>query len=532
MLTGEPPFKGEYEQSIIYAILNNEPDTLKEVPANIQEVVSKSLAKTQGMRWKSMEEIISCLKGGAGLSAKSSVRLHSIAVLPFANMSADPEQEYFCDGIAEEIINALTHIDTLTVIARTSAFSFKDKNIDIREIGKKLEVEHLLEGSVRKSGNQLRIMAQLINARDGSHIWSERFDRNMDDIFAIQDEIALAIVDKLKVELGEDEKESIEKRYTENIDSYNHYLKGRYFWNMRSEESLEKAIVHFQKALQSDDTYALAYTGLADAYNLIPWYSSKMPHEICLMAKQAALNALKIDETLAEAHISLAFTLMFNDWNWPNSEIEFKKGIELKPGYATGHHWYFEYLVAVGQLEKALDEIHLAWDLDPLSLIINSAVGWAFYFNRKYDKAIEQSKKTLEMDTNFLWANYIYRISCLQKSEPEEVIDSGRSLPIALKQHPLMQATLGSAYALMGNRTEAGKVSENLKNLAKEKYISPCLIAMIHVYLNENDQALKLLEEAFKYKDFWLVFLNTDPIYDGVREKLVFKALLKKIGLK
>ncbi len=532
MFTGEVPFKGEYEQAVIYSILNDEPESVNGVSVDIQNVVRKALAKNPDLRYDSIEDVISGLKRVADQSTKPKKRLYSIAVLSFANMSADPDQEYFCDGIAEEIINALTHIDNLSVIARTSAFSFKGKNVDVREIGKKLAVENLLEGSVRKSGKQIRINAQLIDANDGSHIWSERYDRNMDDIFAIQDEISLAIVDKLKVELGEREKESIEKRYTDNIEAYNHYLKGRYFWNMRTEKSLDKAIAHFQEALQKDDTYALAYAGLADAYNLVPWYSSKAPGEVYSMAKNAALKALEFDDTLAEAHISLAFTLMFYDWDWSNSEKEFKKGIELKRGYASGHHWYFEYLVAVGQLERAMNEIKLARELDPLSLIINSAVGWGFYFNRRYNEAIEQSQKTLEMDPDFFWAQYVFRISCLQKSKPEVVIESFHELPNILQDHPLMKATLGSAYALVGNKKEAEKLRDQLNNLSKQKYISPCIIAMIHLCLQENDRALELLENAFEERDFWLVFLDVEPLYDSIRSKPAFTALLGKIGLK
>jgi TolB-like protein len=332
-------------------------------------------------------------------AARKAAPVPSIAVLPFANLSADPENEYFCDGLAEELLNALARLKDLQVVARTSAFSFKDQELDVREIGRRLNATTVLEGSVRKTGTRLRVLTQLINAADGYHLWSERFDRQMGDVFAVQDEIALAIVDELKVKLLADEKTALVKRYTENADAYHSYLKGRYFWNKRfAPGAMQKALEYFQQAVELDSHYALAYSGLADCYNLLGIWQFRPPEDVFPAASAAAEKALELDDTLVEAQTSRAFTIMLYAWHWLAAESEFKHAIELNFSYAPAHLWYAHYLCVMERFDEAIDEVKQAQDLEPLSLTINANAGFVLYLARRYKQSVEQLQKTLEPD--------------------------------------------------------------------------------------------------------------------------------------
>ncbi len=341
--------------------------------------------------------ILSAPPRSAEISTQQFQNTPSIAVLPFVNISADAENEYFCDGLAEELLNALAKIEALRVAARTSAFSFKGKETDVREIGRKLNVSVVLEGSVRKSGNRLRITAQLINVTDGYHLWSERYDRQIEDLFEIQDEVTLAVVDALKLKLLSSEKASLLKQRTENTEAYQLYLKGRYYWHQRTEEAVKKGIECFEQAIDIDPNYALAYAGLADSYSLLGLseYSALSPTEAFPKAKQASVKALEIDNTVAKAHVSLAFGRMYFDWDFQRAESEYQQAIELNPSYATAHHFRALNLMATGQTDLAIAEMNKAQALEPLSLIINTNLGWMLYFARQYDQAIEQYQKTL-----------------------------------------------------------------------------------------------------------------------------------------
>jgi serine/threonine protein kinase/Tfp pilus assembly protein PilF len=383
MLSGQLPFKSEYVQALVYSILNEDPEPIKNlrpsVPMELERIIAKTLAKSSDERYQHINDVLVDLRKlkkelesiiSEELPSKKKPR-PSIAVLPFTNLSADKEQEFFCDGMAEEIINALTHVEGLRVVARTSAFVFKDKCEDIREIGKKLNVETLLEGSVRKAGNRLRISAQLINVADGYHLWSEKYDRDMEDIFAVQDEISLAIVAKLKVRLLGEERAAIMKRHTEDVEAHNFYLQGRYFWNKRTKGGLKKAIEYFKLAAEKDPDYALAYAGLADVYNVLPGYWILSREEAYPKAKEAALRALELDDRLAEAHTSLADVKYNFENDLEGAEQEFKRAMALNPGYATAHHWYSIFLRHMDRFEEAVKEGKHALELDPLSPVLN-----------------------------------------------------------------------------------------------------------------------------------------------------------------
>ncbi|MCH7755712.1 tetratricopeptide repeat protein, partial [candidate division KSB1 bacterium] len=541
MLTGEQPFKGDYEQAIIYSILNEDPQSLpntrEDVPAELNKILTKTLQKKPNDRYESMGEILADLNKISTQPKTPSLpqvekKIPSIAVLPFVNMSADPENEYFSDGLAEDIINALTKIKRFRVAARTSAFSFKGKEVHIREIGRELNVETVLEGSVRKAGTRLRITAQLINVANGYHLWSEQYDRTMDDVFAIQDEITLAIVENLKVELLREEREVLEKRYTENLEAYNLYLKGRHFWNKRNEQGFMKAIDYFQQAIDKDKLYALAYTGLADCYNLIPWYSNFPPKEAYPKAKAAAAKALKIDNSLAESHNSLAWSIMFYDWDWAGAEREFKKAIELNPNYATAHHWYAFYSIYMARFDQSIAEIKRAQEIDPLSLVINEDVGMLFYYARQYDQAIEALQRTIELDSNFSYAHFYLGWVYLQQTKYEKALTEFlKEKELTKAWNPFIETYIGVTYALMGKKSKAQQVLDYLTKTTKGTYISPYLLAILYCAFGKHDESFSWLDKALEDRHILLCFLKVDPVFNNLRSDSRFNELLKKMGL-
>ena len=456
----------------------------------------------------------------------------SIAVLPFVNMSADPENEYFCDGLAEDLLNALTKINDLKVAARTSAFSFKGRNTNVSEIGAALHVNTVLEGSVRKSANRLRITAQLINAADGYHLWSERYDREMKDIFDVQDEITLAIVDALKVKLLGDEKQAVLKRHTDDNEAYQLYLKGRYYWNKRTAEGFGKALECFEKAIARDSEYALAYAGLADTHNTLGSYGIVAPKEAFPLAKAAADKALELDDSLAEAHNSRAFLLYMVDWNWPAADAEFQRALELNPDYATAHHWYGWYLIAIGQLDEAEREMKRAQKLDSLSLPIKTNLGFVYYFARDYPKAIEQFKKALEMDANFSEAHRGMAEALEQQEMFAEAIAEMQQAQISAGDSTEAAAHLAHTYALAGKTEEAKQILNNLIALSEREYVSAHDIADIYVALGDTDVAFKWLEQAHEEHSYRLAWSKVDPKLDRLREDSRFIDLLRRINLR
>ncbi|UCF78171.1 MAG: protein kinase, partial [Candidatus Eiseniibacteriota bacterium] len=369
MLTGRLPFRSEYDQAVIYGILNEAPESVismrAEIPSELHRIVEKAMAKAPEERYQSVGALADDLTGlevelespALGRPAPRARRRPSVAVLPFANLSADSEQDYFCDGMAEEVTNALSHVEDLRVVARTSSFAFKGRDEDVRAIGRKLNVSTVLEGSVRKAGNRLRITVQLVNVADGYHIWSERYDRDVGDVFTVQDEISLAIVENLKLTLLGNQKKKVLKRHTEDLEAYNLYLKGRWFWSKRTEDGLRKAIEFFEMAIKADPQYALAYSGLADSWNDLPTYGTSSPRETYPKAKKAALRALELDDALAEAHASLGLIKSEYELDWRGAETELRRSIALNPAYAPAHHWYSLLLCQMTRFGEAIDEM-------------------------------------------------------------------------------------------------------------------------------------------------------------------------------
>ncbi len=457
--------------------------------------------------------------------------MKSIVVLPFINMSPEEGQEYFCDGLTEQIITALSNIRELKVVARTSAFSFKGKDMDIRDIGNRLNVETILEGSVRKAGDTLRVTAQLIKVEDGYHLWSEQFDRKMDDVFAIQDEVTLAIVDKLKLDLLSDEKPKLVKRYTENIDAYNLYLMGRYYWNKRTGEGLRKGLDLFQQAIEKDPTYTLAYAGVADSYNLLGYYYHMPSMEALPKAKIAAERALEIDESLAEAHTSLAWVSMFYDWDWKAAEKEYKRAIELNPNYATAHHWYSFYLMILGRRDESLDEARLAVTLDPLSLQVNMHLASMFNLAEQYTQAIEEFKRVLEMNPSYVLAHQELGHTYMGLEMYDNALtEYHKVIELLGTRTPSIISDLGYLYAMTGKTDQAKKLLEELQSLSEKMYVSPWGFAVIHLGLGQIDQAYECLEKAYKERDHSIIVFKIVTYFEDFRSMPRFKALLQKVG--
>jgi TolB-like protein/Tfp pilus assembly protein PilF/tRNA A-37 threonylcarbamoyl transferase component Bud32 len=455
----------------------------------------------------------------------------SLAVLPFVDLSPKKEHEYLCDGIAETLINALSGVKDLHVPARTSAFYFKDKDMDIREIGQKLNVEAVLEGSVQVVGDRLRMTARLSNVTDGYQLWSENYERGFEDVFTVQDDIAQEIVKALKIKLIGEEEAQIVKHYTDNREAYDFYIKGLYFWNKRDKKNLEKALEYFQEAIENDPTYALAYSGLADTYIVLADNIFIPASEAFPKAKAAAMKALEIDDSLAEAHISLAAILESYDWDFAGAEREYQRAIDLKPGYATAHQWYALHLSFLGRYEEAIVEILRARELDPLSPRINANVGQLFFYARKNDRALEELKKSTEIFPEHL-SNYIVTgLVYAQIGRYEDAISSyEHGFEISGRSGEL-STWLAYIYALSGKRSEARKRLNTIIEYAKQNFVSPIDLASVYVGLGEKEEAFSWLEKGYSEKDAGLPYLKANPVFDPLRSDPRFKALLKKVGL-
>jgi len=455
----------------------------------------------------------------------------SIVVLPFENMSPEKDQDYFCDGITEEIINTLAHIDSLKVIARTTSFAFKGKYVDVRNIGKELGVEMILEGSLRKSGNRLRITAQLIRVSDGTHIWSEKYDREMKDIFEIQDELSLAIVEELKIHLFEEERKQILKIKTQNLAAYNYYLKGRYYWNnSRTKEGIEKTIRYYEQAIEADPDYALAYAGLAIAHTVAADWGFMKAKKALPKIKEFQTRALGLDNSLAEIHSSLMYSYAFIEWNWEKAEMEYKKSVELNPNSPEVHHIYAIFQVCLGNIDQAIKHNAMARELDPLSLIFNFASGLILYMSRQYDEAISQFRKTLSIDNNFIpayfWASFCY----LQKGLYEEAVEE--------YQNVLLRDTLTEKFVplideIFRNSGIKGflnwLVDEGIKH-HPEIYNQSYYLTVCYAMLNEKTKAFETLKETCELRTARIAMIREDPGLDNLRDDPEFNTFLEKVG--
>jgi serine/threonine protein kinase/tetratricopeptide (TPR) repeat protein len=536
MLTGVLPFKGGTAQAVIHAILYEEPEKLRnlrrEIPPPLEQTVLTSMQKEPANRHENLGVLISRLRAIRRDYLTSSTpykKSPSIAVLPFTDMSPEKDQEYFGDGIAEELINALTHVGDLHVIARTSAFAYKGKSVTVAEIGRDLNVETILEGSVRKAGNRLRITAQLVDTTSGHHLWSQRYDRQMDDVFAIQDDITSAIVDELKPKLLGQEKAKLAKRQTVEFPAYQLYLKGRFFWNKRGAQNLEKAIEYFDKAIQDDPGYAAAYAGLASSYMLIPIYSSVPPAEYARKARDNTSKALKIDDSLAEAHAAMGFIKVWYERDWDGADTHFKRAYELNPGYAFAHHWYSESFYFRGRFEEAVKEMERAFELDPVSAVIHRDLATTYFFAGRLDRAIEFCTKALEIDPAMFLAHYHIGLVYLAKSMYEEALEEFQ------KENQLRPDTPGVSNALivftymqMGEKDLARKFLDQTVEMSKRTYVVPTFLASLYFAIGDKDKGFEFLNKAHEQQDCWIVTIKLGPVFETVRSDPRYIAMLKK----
>jgi len=552
MLTGRRPFEGDTALGVAVKQKSETPPDPKlfnpQIPDELNRVILRCLEKKKESRYQSAMDLLSDLeavKKGLTMAEKTPViepKLRpddkkkwqgSVAVLPFANMSADPEQEYFCDGMAEEIINALTQVEGLRVVARTSAFSFKGKNVNVRDIGRELEVEAVLEGSVRKAGNRLRITAQLINVADGFHLWSERFDRDMADVFAIQDEIALAIVDKLEVKLLGKEKASLVKRHTADPEAYTLYLKGRTSFMMMTEEAFERGLNYLERAAAKDPVFALPLAGISLLYITRSYWGKMRPHDAYPKAREYARQALEKDKSLGQAYAASGFIKGFYDWDWTGAEKEFKKALELNPNDSDIHVFYFFFLTCTGRHDEAVIEANKAQELDPLSSNINTHAAQTLYWAGRTDEAVELLKETISMDPAFFMAHWDLYLIYSHKSMAQEALAECEKAAELSGGHPLAVIGLVAGYNRLGRMAEADKLERGLRDRSQVQYVTPMAFFYIHLGRKEFEQAAGWLEKACAERDGFLPWILVHPNpARRVPDLPIFNDILKKYGLK
>ncbi len=594
LLTGQPPFSGRSPQAILAAHSTETPEPLARrrpsVPSALAELVMRCLAKRPADRPQTAGEILRTLEAlgastetaapsGSVLAAHRMIaprwlRLamaglvvallfgglaywrygrgravlgnsrdatagqaeatKSIAVLPFVNLSAAKENEYFADGMTEELSNTLAQIEGLRVVARTSAFQFKGKEVDVREIGQQLGVGNVLEGSVRRDGDRLRITAQLVSAKDGYHLWSETYERSMKDVFAVQEELSRAIASALQVRLTGTTGSVRTEAPTTDLAAYDLYLQGRYFWHERTFSGLTKARELFEQAIAKDPRFARAYAGLADVYVVLPLWNDIAPHQAYPRAKAAALQALALDSGLAEPQAALGEVYTFYEWDWPAADRRFQRALALDPYNANTHHWYAEdYLEPVGRLEEAVREHQHARELDPLSLTINAGLGITLYRAGRYAEALAHLENARRLDPGFILANSALGLVYLKLGRYGEAVQAFQAALDTHTRHSIDVAQLGYAYAKAGRRDDATKLLNELHARAAREYVGPTSIALLYAGLGDTTRTFQWLDRAVAARDPFLIYLFVaDPLFDGLRRDPRGYVILQRMRLR
>ena len=464
-------------------------------------------------------------------SARAGKAIDSVAVLPFVNAGGDSNTEYLSDGISETLINSLTQLQQLRVVARHTAFRYKGKEIDPQTVGRELNVRAVLMGRVRQLGDTLNIQVDLVDVTTGAQLWGNDYERKIADVLAVKQEIAREVTENLRLRLSGEEQKRLVKRDTTNAEAYQLYLKGRFSWNKYTEEGFRKSIENFKQAVEKDPAYALAYSGLADSYSLLGELSVAPPKESFPQARAYAEKALVLDETLADAHLSLGIVKLLYEWDWPAAEKELRRAKELDPNNPQVYHFYGHYLQSVGRVEEAINETKRGVELDPTSLIISAELGWAYYCARKYDQAISQGRKTLELDPNFIYTSWVIAQSYEQTGRFQESVAELKRARTIDANWPYIIAELGYAYAASGERSQAEEILQQLKERAAREYIDAILIANIYVGLGQKDQAFAWLEKAYQERSGLMPWLKGEPKWDPLRGDARFADLLRRISL-
>jgi len=544
MVSGRVAFDGADVAELTAAILRDVPAPIEggSTPKSLIDLIFHCLEKDPEMRFESAAEVATALRSIPPNSpitipvsaARTRTRAKSVAILPIGHGSDDPEDEFLMDGITESIINSISQLPKLKVTARSTAFRYKGKDIDPRKVGRDLGVKMLMMGRGKKRADRLEIQIELVNTEDGSQVWGQHFSKNLSDVFSVQEEIATLISTAIQKKLTGAEKKLLEKRYTQNVEAYQFYLKGRYYWNRRSSEAFEKAIGFFEKAIETDPTYALAYSGIADCYNFLGWeaYGTGDPKVMFPRAIAAAGKALEIDDSLSEAYNSLAWAKWAFNRDWDGAEHDYKRAIKLNPGYAIAHVWYADLLAGCGRLDEALTEIRIAETLDPLASIAYSVHGLILYYTRDYTQSLREIETAIELQAEFGPGPYLKaRVLAVQGKHAEaiEVIEPIASRPGA---HPRLKAGLALAYVAAGRNDDAKTILMELDEYSKQNY-QPALMdgGLVYAFLGENETALEWLEKAYMEHAAVLVWLFPDPLADPLRSDPRFDDLMRKIGI-
>ena len=544
MVTAKRPFHRASGAATIAAILKDDLPTNEleaAAPLEFARIIEGCVEKTPSARFQSARDLALTLRaiGSSAsmpkdtvlrsLTKRRSKSIDSIAVLPLANDTNDANTEYLSDGITEGIINQLSQLPKLKVMARSTAFRYKNRDVDAQSVGRELRVRAVLTGRLKTIGEKLRINVELVDSVDGSQLWGETYNRELADLLTLQDEMSNEIAEKLRIKLTGAEKKKLRKQSTKSSDAYQLYLKGRYHWNKRTEESLRRGIGFFREAIESDPSYAGAYAGIADCFVTMTTNIPLPPLESMPKAKAAAARALELDEGLAEAWASMGAVRWWFDWDWSGAEQAYRRAIELNPNYATAHDGYAMMLAARGRYDDALEQVKKAADLDPLSLIIAVHAGWPHYFARNYDAAIRCFRKALELDERFIPADGWLGMALGQQGRYADAIDAfTRALEV--DRVPILLTMLAHTHAIAGERAKALFYLDALRVETKDRYVSPYDIAVIHAALAEKESALEQLRAALEDRSAWMVFLNVDPRLDGLRGEPGFAEIAKALN--
>jgi TolB-like protein/tetratricopeptide (TPR) repeat protein len=571
MLAGEPPFTGPTPQAIIARRFTEAARPLRHVreavPPALEHAISKALARVPADRFATAARFAEALTStdvepAAAAAGPKPIRrlaliataavaalglalgvlgdrlsvetgrnpIQSLAVLPLQNLSGDADQEYLADGMTEALIVKLAGIRALRVMSRTSVMQYKGARKPLPDIANALKVDAVVEGSVQRAGDRVRVTAQLLDGKTEQHLWGETYEQDLTDVLRLQSQVAQAVADAIRVTVTPGERTKLARASPVDPEVYQLYLRGRYFWNKRDEEGVKKSLEYFRRVLDRNPTYAPAYSGIADAYLTLYDYEYLPKEEAAAKARAAALRALELDESLAEAHNSLAH-LSLHDWKWEAAEQGFRRAIELNPSYVPAHHWYALCLTAMGRMDEAVAAIQKAQELDPLSLRINADVGMALHAAGRYDEAIEQERKTIELDSNFRVAYWIRGMAYEQKGMFEEARRGFREALARSPGNPNYLASLGHSYAVAGAKDTARAILDTLERQARKGEASPFFLALVYAGLGEKDRAFQWLERAYQERSGSVRYLKVEPRLDGLRSDPRFAALLKKVDL-
>jgi serine/threonine protein kinase/TolB-like protein len=585
MATGTQPFKGDTSGAVTDAILHEVPvapvHLNKDVPAELERIINKALEKDRNRRYQHASAmradlqklkldsdsgqvatwrgivgagtrliprrraalaaggvvLVALLALGAwlGILRPAGGAIDSLAVLPFVNTSADPNTEYLSDGITESVINNLSQLPTLRVMARGTVFRYKGKENDPLKIGRDLRVRAVLSGRLAERGNLVVVQAELIDVANGSRLWGGQYERKMTDVYALQEDLSTEMSQKLRLRLSGEEKQLLTKRYTENSEAYQLFLKGRFFWNQGTEEGARKSIEYFRQAVERDPNYALAYSGLADAYDVAAGFSWLPPREAIPKAEVAARKALEIDDHVAEAHAALGFASFSYDWDWPAAEQHFQRELAINP---SGRAWcpcealgHSMYLSALGRTDDAVRVVNRALEFDPFNLVINFALAKSLYMGRRYDESIQQSKKILEMEPHFPLAHWQLGVAYAEKRMYREAVEELEQDKALTHGHPMPLSYLGNILARSGQRSRALQTLEEMQTVSKQRYATALGFARVYAGLGDKEQAFAWLEKAYEERSTGLYLLNVDPSWDSLRSDPRFNDLLRRIGL-